>query len=134
GLNSPFLVSAQRSNIDLLENYCIAYGCSSYNWQSDSEWNFAGRQDTEFDRKQINQVRKKLIAPLLKLKDELCPTENPQKKISARDFVRTIFELLETLGTRRKLSQWIQQADDPAEADEHRQFYVNTVDIFDELV
>ncbi|MHC4842591.1 MAG: PD-(D/E)XK nuclease family protein [Planctomycetota bacterium] len=124
------LVPEVPDDIDTLENYCIAFGCSTSDWLSDTNWNFAGPNDSEFDEDKINKTRKKLIASLLELKSQLDPVKNP--KMSTRQFVRIVVNLLDTLTIRQTLSAWTNQADS-ALADEHRQFYENTIDLFDEL-
>ncbi|MFC1738039.1 PD-(D/E)XK nuclease family protein [Planctomycetota bacterium] len=131
------LVPASRCDIDLLENYCIAFGISSTDWQKDDDFSYAGPRDTEFDQSRVNEIRSNLISPLHQLKDKLCPTDKAQKEFTSSNFVQIIFELLDTLDVRRQLADWIKQAQqnqDRTTADEHRQFYDNIVDVFDELV
>jgi len=124
------LVPEDPADIDSLENYCIAFGCSSSDWLSDADWDFAGPNDSEFSEKHINKTRKTIIAPLLELKKQLEPAKNP--KLTAAGFVKIINGFFDTLNIRKTLSDWAANAD-PAAADEHRQFYENTIDLFDEL-
>ncbi|MHC4265467.1 MAG: PD-(D/E)XK nuclease family protein [Planctomycetota bacterium] len=121
------LLPIGRSDIDTLENYCIAFGCSPSDFKSETDWDFAGPADTEFDEEQINIIRKKIIAPLLKLKSSL----DTNKKITAGKFVSTLFDFLDSLNIRQTLLDWASQPD--RSADEHRQFFENTIDLFDEL-
>jgi len=124
------LVPEDPAAVDALENYCIALGCSSSDWLSDADWDFAGPNDSEFNEEQVNKTRKTIIAPLLELKNQLEPAKNP--KITAAGFVKIINDFLDILNIRNTLSDWAANAD-PAAADEHRQFYENTIDLFDEL-
>jgi len=131
------LVPIERSEVDLLENYCLAFGVSGSDWTRGEEWRFAGDGNERFNEKRINRIRLKVSGPLLGLRDKLCPVENPAKTTGAEEFVRIIFDFLETLGVREEIGKRIEEAaerKDYATADEHRQFYDKLLDIFDELV
>ena len=120
-----------RSDVDLLENYCIAFGVSSAEWQNDNNWNFSDPEEDFYNQQQINEIRKKAVAALLDLQRKL------QDKIDATAFTRIIFDFLNHLGVREKIAEWVEQAirqEDFATADEHRQFLSRLIDIFDELV
>ena len=130
------IVSVQRGDVDLLENYCIAFGTSSADWSSEKKWLFAAKQDTEFAQQKINEIRFKVSRPLLKLKEKLCPKKEPQKEIAAEEFVRIILDFLAEFGISEKISDWIEQAEktaDKSTADEHRQFYEKLLGVFDEF-
>ena len=38
------LVPIGRSDVDMLENYCVAFGVSSGDWQNDKDWHFQGER------------------------------------------------------------------------------------------
>jgi ATP-dependent helicase/nuclease subunit B len=131
------LVPVTSYDIDLLENYCLAFGISARDWQADKPWRFAGPDNEWFDEQRINEARMKVSRPLLEMRDELCPTNGPEKMLGPEEFTRIIFNFLEQLGFKDTIKDWIKQANeegDLATADEHRQFYNQFVDIFDELV
>jgi len=131
------LVPVDDYDIDLLENYCVAYGVGGNDWVGESDWRFAEPKDSQFDEERINGIRKAVAEPLLRLREALCPADEPQKKLSPREFTQVIFDFLEELGVRERIGRWIEQAlesRDTATADEHRQFYDKFVDVFDELV
>ncbi|MHC4241868.1 MAG: PD-(D/E)XK nuclease family protein, partial [Planctomycetota bacterium] len=130
------LVPVERYDIDLLENYCVAFGITGGDWQSDRQWNFAGKGNEDFDQQRINQIRLKTIGPLLKLRDGFYPADNQAKMLTAEQFTRSIFSFLKELKVTETIGGWIEQADRDIEsvADEHQQFYNKLVDIFDELV
>jgi len=130
------LVPIPRRDVDLLENYCIAFGIDTGDWQSDKQWCFAGKEEQAFDETQINQIRKKVRVPLLKLCECFYEADNSARQIGPEDFTKAVFNLLDSLHVRQKLSQWIDQArldGDYAAMDEHRQFYDKLVETFDEL-
>ena len=131
------LVSVKSYDIDLLENYCLAFGISARDWQADKPWRFAGPDNEQFDERRIHEVRMKVSRPLLEMRDGLCPPDGPERALGPEEFTRIVFNFLEQLDVKGTIEDWIKQANekkDPATADEHRQFYNQFVDIFDELV
>ncbi len=131
------LVPVERYEIDMIENYCFAFGVSGNDWQSGKLWNFAGTENEDFDEQRINQIRLEVSRPLLGLRDRLCPTDDPTKAISAEDFTRAVFTFLDELKVKQTVGSWIEQADRNEEnttADEHQQFFNKLVEVFDELV
>jgi ATP-dependent helicase/nuclease subunit B len=131
------LVPIRRYDIDLLENYCLAFGITANDWLQRKQWNFAGKDDDDFDEQQINQIRLKAIGSLLELRDSLCPVGNPAEMLTAEQFTQTIFNFLDDLKVKQTIGIWIEEAsknEDSAAVNEHQQFYSKLVDIFDELV
>jgi ATP-dependent helicase/nuclease subunit B len=131
------LVPIRRYDIDLLENYCLAFGITANDWLQRKQWNFAGKDEDYFDEQQINQIRLKAIGSLLELRDRLCPVGNPAQMLTAEQFTQTIFNFLDELEVKQTIGIWLEEADkneDGAAINEHQQFYNKLVDIFDELV
>ena len=131
------LVPIRRYDIDLLENYCLAFGITANDWLQRKQWNFAGKDEDYFDEQQINQIRLKAIGSLLELRDRLCPVGNPAQMLTAEQFTQTIFNFLDELEVKQTIGIWLEEADkneDGAAVNEHQQFYNKLVDIFDELV
>jgi ATP-dependent helicase/nuclease subunit B len=129
------LVRIRRDAVDVLENYCVAYGVSGADWQSEKAWSLAGEEDA-FDEEEINEIRRKVSEPVLRLKEGLCADGDGDKLIEASEFVECVFDFLEELGVREQIGDWIAEAGesgDYARADEHRQFYDRLVNVFDEL-
>jgi ATP-dependent helicase/nuclease subunit B len=131
------LVPIHRYDIDLLENYCLAFGITGSDWQSDKQWDFVGDDSEDFDEERINQIRLEVISPLIELRDRLCPVDNPAKTLGSEDFTRAVFDFLGRLKVTETIGSWIEEANEKennATVDEHQQFYNKLVDIFDELV
>jgi len=131
------LVPTGRSDVDLLENYCLAFGITGSDWTSGEEWQFAGKNNGHFDEKRVNQIRLKAIGALLELRDRLCPGDDLSKTISADEFTRVIFDFLDDIGAGERITGWIEEAaeqKDYTAIEEHRQFYDKLLNIFDELV
>ncbi|MHC4432559.1 MAG: PD-(D/E)XK nuclease family protein [Planctomycetota bacterium] len=130
------LATTTRAEVDMLENYCLAFGISARDWQSDEKWHFADPESGRFDERQINRVRHKAIKPLLELQDMLCPAGDQGKTVSPEQFTRAIFAFLDALDVSRTIAGWIScahETNDLAAADEHQQFYNKFLDTFDEL-
>jgi ATP-dependent helicase/nuclease subunit B len=128
------LVPLEQRDIALLENYCLAFGIKGSDWLSNKEWDFADTED--FDQQCINRTRLKVIEPLLKLRDNLCPPDNTGKLVGAVEFTRIIFDFLDALKVSDQLARKAEKAAESGDytaADEHRQFYDKLVGIFDEL-
>lgn len=126
---------AEKDDINLLENYCLAFGVSGRDWAAKLSWDFAGIENKGFDDRKIDAIRKQSLKPLLKLKASL--TGNDDGKLTSIEFTKAIFDFLESLAVSEKIAEWMQQAmlqGDFGLAEEHRQFYDKFVDIFDELV
>ena len=130
------LVPIERREVDLLENYCLAFGITGSDWTDGKDWHFAG-DDEQFDEGQINRIRRKVSRPLRQLRDRLSPPNNSEKTLSAEQFTQIIFDFIDCLKVRETISEWIDQAQqngDYVTVDEHRQFYDKLLNIFDELV
>jgi len=131
------LVPVERCDIDQLENYCLAFGISARDWQSDRPWRFAGPDNQRFDERRIDEIRIMVGRPLLELQNRLCPPGEPAGTFSAEEFTQAIFHLLDALKVTETIGRWIEEADeagDSATTNEHRQFYDRFVDIFDQLI
>ena len=131
------LVPTASAEVDTLENYCLAFGVSGRDWASGTPWRFKEAGDEQFDEDEVNRIRDEAIGPLLELRASLCPEGDLEKKLTAGQFTRVIFSLLDRLEVRKTVSGWVAEAHasgDPASADEHRQFFDTFVDIFDALV
>lgn len=127
----------ERSDVDLLENYCIAFGITASDWAADKPWRYAGDKAQQFNEQHVDRIRKKAIGPLLELRKRLVDDAGKSKMLPPEKFTKIIFDFLETIGVPNRLSLWVEQAlrkGDFAAADEHRQLFDRLVDVFDELV
>ncbi|MBN2456763.1 MAG: exodeoxyribonuclease V subunit gamma [Sedimentisphaerales bacterium] len=130
------LVPVERSEVDFLENYCLAFGIMGSDWLGEKDWDFAEPGNDTFDEKRINQIRKKVAGPLFELREQLCSTDGQSEGISASQFTEGLFDFIEVLQIRRTIVRWIEQAQEQGDnitADEHQQFYDKFVSVFDEL-
>ena len=130
------LVPLASDEVDVLENYCLAFGVDGRDWTGADPWRFQSPGRKEFDERQIDRIRKRAAGALLELKEALDPKGDGARALNAADFTGAVFGLLEGLEVRQVLGAWIEEATrtgDLAAADAHRQFYDKLIDIFDEL-
>ncbi|MBN1456588.1 MAG: exodeoxyribonuclease V subunit gamma, partial [Sedimentisphaerales bacterium] len=125
------LTSIASADVDLLENYCLAYGIDGSDWTSNKKWDFAEKKDTAFDPEHIEQLRQKAAAPIVKLRDALSGRDN-DKLITAGEFVCALWELLDSLDVKERLSELA--GPNPDDEHEHFQFYEKMVNLLDEIV
>ncbi len=122
--------------IDNLENYCIAFAVAPDAWAAAGDWDFDDIFSPAFDQAQVNRIRRKAVAPLLKLRAGLCDSGGIPRKLTARRFTEIVFEFLDACQISKQLKLLTESAEsqkDYEAADEHRQVYDRIVDIFDEL-
>jgi len=130
------LVPIEPFDADILENYCLAFGITGGDWQSEKQWRFAGPDDEDFDEQRINKIREEVVRPLGELRDRLCPADNSGKTIGVNEFTQAIFDFLDDLKVAETIAGWIEEAqqnNESATVDVHQQFYSKLVDVFDEL-
>jgi len=125
------LAPVTGNDVDILENYCLAFGIDGADWRAGADWAFAPKDNTRFDSKMIDQIRRKAIAPLSRLRDDLQP-DSDRQLITAGNFTRAVWDFLKGLKVPEKLAR--QNKDDPADRQSgHRQLYDMLVNLFDEL-
>lgn len=130
------LLDILRQDVDLLENYCVAFGVAGADWIAESPWRFAADRADQFDEPRVDRIRKKVISPLIGLQKQIADVSG-NGGMPPEQFTKIIFDFLETAGVGKRLALWVEQAlqkGDFAAADEHRQLFDRLVDIFDEMV
>jgi len=130
------LVPIASTEVDVLENYCLAFGVDGRDWTRDDPWRFQGSGREEFDERTIDRIRSRAVGRLLELKEALNPQGDGAQSLMAADFTCAVFALLDGLRVRQVVGEWVEEAHrtgDLATADAHRQFYDKLIDIFDEL-
>jgi len=126
------LVGIDEYDIDLLENYCLAFGITDKDWHDGADWNFAGTQG-QFDDKRIDKIRRKIAEPLIELTQKL----RSAAIISADDFTKVLFGFLDMLGVRERINDWVDNAiaeGNSQLANKHQQFCERLCDTLDEMV
>ncbi|MCD4831715.1 MAG: exodeoxyribonuclease V subunit gamma [Anaerohalosphaeraceae bacterium] len=127
------LVPISRADVDLLENYCLAFGILQTDWLSSSKWKFAAFGDTDFDQSKINAIRCNACDELLTFRASL----ESNSKMLAADFARAMLNFVERLKVFDTLRQWIAAAherSDSEQAQAHQQFIGHFTAIIAEFV
>lgn len=126
------LAAVGRAEVDLLENYCLAFGVEGKDWLSAEQWNFAPPGD-EFDNKKIENIRGKASEHLLQLRALLQIDDS----LTAEQFCAAIFAFLDSLNVRGRLAQWTKAAFESGRLDEaqlHQQFFSQFTQLMDDFV
>lgn len=138
------LVSISRQEVDLLENYCLAYGIRGKRWVDGEPWTFIRRNsldensfefqltdEEEKELRRINRVRSKAISALVNLEKGMKDAKR------ASSLVRVLYQLLVDLSVGHKLEYWSQQALEKGlleEAQLHIQVWNKVLELLDQLV
>jgi len=116
-----------QEDIDLLENYVLAYGINGYKWHRD-EWLYGRKKESEDMLNHMNHLKSMVMEPLSRL-EKL----TKQSKLPMIDFIRLIQEHLIMLAVPEQLSC---RADESltrnarAKADEHKQIWDMLMEVF----
>ncbi len=87
---------------DILENYVLEAGIDKSKWLSENDWTYKNSfmsESVETLAKQADQIRRKVIAPLIKLKEGI------GSKNTVRQGAKSIFEFLTSLEADKKISE-----------------------------
>ncbi len=126
------LIPIEPDDIDLLENYCIAYGIGDKDWNDKNDWDYAPDTDS-FDNEYVDKIRRKVVLPLMNLKKQLFESQ----LLEPAQFTKIIFQFLEELKVIEQLNDWIKfthKSNNEQLAQTHIQFYERFCDGFDELL
>ncbi|MCE5340624.1 MAG: exodeoxyribonuclease V subunit gamma [Planctomycetaceae bacterium] len=126
------LASVSRAEVDLLENYCLAFGIEAKDWLSSEKWHFAQKKD-EFDNDIINKIRVRATEELLQLRALM----QREERLSAEWFYQTVLVFLDSLNVRQKLADWTNAAFKEGRLDEaqlHQQFFSQFTQLMDDFL
>ena len=134
------LGSADRSRMDELENYVLAFGIRGRQWTSPERWTFRLNASLDPDGEdkaepayleRIHRSRMTVARPLMAFERRLRASED------VRGFAEAIVALLEEVQAARRLEQWIEEeirAGRPEKAREHAQVWTSLMDALDQMV
>jgi len=125
------LLPFNREDVDILENYVLAYGIRGKNrWQSDFTYGF---ESGNFDAQSLNAMRRDFYQLMTPLHDSL----SPRSKYSARFIATMLFEFLSAAKVPQVLRSWADEAQlagDNQQTREHEQIWSKVVQTFEKLV
>ena len=125
------LTPMAQEDMDILENYVLAYGIKGYKWKKDV-WTYGFQPGQEAEQAYLNDLRVQVMtpfAPLLALKWK--------KNLPLRDWVTALVVQLDTLGIAQKLTALSEAAaakGNAAKAEEHRQIWQILMDVLQKAV
>lgn len=124
--------TADRQEVDRLENYVLAHGVFGYQWGEETPWRFRGQAGAEEDA-EADELRRKYASPLLAF-------ENEMKQAAARNvraMTTALYNLLTALDVPDKLERWQRQAEEEGDlesAQVHGQVWNGLIGLMDQVV
>lgn len=121
---------AVRAQVDLLENYVLAYGIYGSHWADEEAWAFH-RQTEGYE--QIDAIRRRFAQPLLVLEKALHEAE----KIDVQAITTALYQFLVDLQVPDHLEKWQEQAEEAGDLDsgqEHGQVWHGVIQLLDQVV
>lgn len=122
------LTQLTTEEIDILENYVLAYGIKRYKWKQEY-WDYGLIREGAEAIEAINAIREKVMAPFTPFL-ALSKTE----VLSFHRFISMLMEHLNTLQTAEMLESWANEAaanGDLNRAEEHRQIWQLVMDVLE---
>lgn len=123
-------VAEGRREVDLLENYALAYGIQANDWNKDAEWNFHGANMKGFD--EIDAMRRRYAEPLLGFEHGMKKAASNGKAMTA-----ALYNWLISLQVPQKLEVWQEIAQDQNDletARQHGQIWNGVIELLDQIV
>ncbi len=121
------LIKIEPDEIFELENYCTKWGIQYNKWEKDFEYDIE-----QNDRvKRLNELRKQIIQPFLKLKEKI----NKEKTFEA--ITKELYEFLQNQQIEEKIAEKIQNLEEKNLLDlakEYKQSYQIILELFDEII
>ncbi|WLR51513.1 helicase-exonuclease AddAB subunit AddB [Bacillus tianshenii] len=131
-----------REEVDVLENYVLAYGVQGERWKQKEPWTYRrfrttvdqnlAKTDREAEyEKRINDLRNLIVPPLQKLEKKM------KKAKTVRELCMYLYQFLEEMDVPKKLEYLRNEAEETGRltaAREHDQVWRAVVDLFDQIV
>lgn len=135
------LAGLYPEEVDILENYVLAYGIKGSKWQQE-QWTYGMQKDLDEDHKtaydeekleRLHRIREKLLAPLRPLQQGF----KKSRMYTVREITIALFELLERLHIETTLGERIQDLRSKNQlqaAREAVQIWEAMVEVFEKLI
>lgn len=122
------LTQLTTEEIDILENYVLAYGIKGYKWKQEY-WDYGLVREGAEAIETINELRKKVMEPFSTL---LSATE--KKELSVHTFIELLLQHMDVLQIPSTLEKWANEAtanNDLNRAEEYRQIWQLVMDVLE---
>ncbi|HHX62979.1 MAG TPA: helicase-exonuclease AddAB subunit AddB [Epulopiscium sp.] len=139
------LFPIKQVDIDLLENYILAFGIRGKKmWLQEEPWAYENITRHSEDVKeyilqqqsQVNEIRNQVASYLIVVQNKL-KTKNKTDRPTIREISIAIYEFLEAIKVEEQINSWIQKAKENQELSlekEHSQIWDRVKEIFERLV
>jgi ATP-dependent helicase/nuclease subunit B len=125
------MLPMEKEEIDILENYCIAFGIRGINkWKE--KWIRTYSEIDEEKLQKINELREDFTNAILPLYEVLKDSSK-----QAKDFIQALYEFIVTFDLQQKLSNLeaeFEQVKELSLAKEYSQIYKIVLELFDRVV
>ena len=125
------LTPIEHKDLDVLENYVLAYGIKGYKWRKDL-WTWGFQAGEEKEQAYINRLKEEVLAPFRHFKGLTGKKEYPLRK-----FADALIHQLEELGVEEKLASMAEtelSEGNPQKAEEHRQIMQIVIHVLEKAV
>jgi len=125
------MTSLSRSDVDLLENYCLAVGIRGQR-QWEKLWVRSMKKDEPLDLEKMNGLREAVLLPLRSLS-----TIWKKKKSSVREKMEALHQFLREIGLQEKMENYERQFREQGnlkKEKEYKQVYPLVMELFDKVV
>lgn len=124
------LLDFTESEIDVLENYCIAHGTRGISsWKK--TFRNRSKRETGFDYEQLNNIRGKMMEPLLVFEKAV------KEGDTVLDYTKALYEFVVSQNIYEKLEKYcgqFEEEDKPLLVKEFQQIYRIIMELFDKMV
>lgn len=123
------LTDVPREEIDILENYVLAYGIKGKAWLK-GDWSYNASDDEELLKK-VNSIREKVVTPLTEFYEDI---RNLNK---VRDICESIYKFLCKVSIPDKIENWVEDFRSQglnALASEYSQAFNTVIGLLEQLV
>jgi ATP-dependent helicase/nuclease subunit B len=120
-----------RHEVDLLENYVLAYGVYGSHWADEAAWEFHGQAEGDFSR--IDDIRRRYARPLLAFGESI----RKASEQNVREMTAALYQFVAEVNAAQKLEVWQQVAEELGDleaAREHSQVWNGLMELFDQIV
>lgn len=120
----------EKEDIYKLENYCTKWGIKQNKWKKDFKYEIKD-DEKKVEEEYFNELRKKIILPLLKLKEEI------QKEKTAKNITKLIYKFIQENNIEEKIKRKQEELEEKGLIDlsnEYKESYQIIIEILDEIV
>lgn len=127
------MLNISLHEIDILENYALAYGIKGYKWKL-KEWNYGFNNNYEnFNKEELHQIKEKVINIIRPFEEGL--TNNA--KLTVREISIKLFDMLYSINITQTIERLINDATEQKNntlVRRHSQVWGKICNIFDNMV